>query len=224
MLAEAYHDLKYLLNRGYRKSAALNFVANHYRLRKEERHLLARCVFPDSWIEEVKRKLLPPEGVRNLVLGIDGFNVLITLESLLAGRAILCEDGLIRDLEYRGKYRPHGETENNLRLTVSALAELSPKRAVFFYGKNSPGSGIVRKLTAELLEEFGVSGEVRLVRSPDHELKAFNVVATADVGVIEKVEHVFDLAGFAGRLAGAVPVPLHDILKTSSLLELLKKF
>ncbi|AHL23626.1 DUF434 domain-containing protein [Thermococcus nautili] len=224
MLAEAYRDLKYLLNRGYRKSVALDFVANHYRLRKEERHLLARCAFPDSWIEEVKRKLLRPDEIRGRVLGVDGFNVLITLESLLAGRAILCEDGLIRDLAYRGKYRPHGETGNNLRLIVSALAELSPGRAVFFYGKNNPGSGVVRKLTEELLDEFGVPGEVRLVKSPDHELKAFETVATADVGVIEKAGHVFDLAEFAGRLAGAGPVPLHDILKTSSLLESLKKF
>ncbi|GAB6136241.1 DUF434 domain-containing protein [Thermococcus prieurii] len=224
MLVEAYRDLKYLLNRGYRKSVALNFVANHYRLRREERHLLARCVFPDSWIEGVARKLLPPEEIRGRVLGIDGFNVLITLESLLAGRAILCEDGLIRDLEYRGKYRPHRETRNNLRPIVSALAELSPGRAVFFYGKNNPGSGVVGRLTEKLLDEFGIPGEIRLVKSPDHELKAFETAATADVGVIEKVDHVFDLAGFAGILAGAGPFPLHDILKTSSLLGLLKKF
>ncbi|NJE54703.1 DUF434 domain-containing protein [Thermococcus sp. 21S9] len=223
MLIEAYRDLKYLLNRGYRKSVALNFVANHYRLRKEERHLLARCIFPDSWIEEVKQKLLPPEEIKVRVLRIDGFNVLITLESLLAGRAILCEDGLIRDLAYQGKYRPHGETRNNLRLIVSALAELSPEKAVFFYGKNNPGSGVVKKLTEELLDKFGVSGEVRLVRSPDHELKAFETVATADVGVIEKVNHVFDLAGFAGKSAGTRPIHLKEILKTSSLSELLKK-
>ncbi|MEO2151937.1 MAG: DUF434 domain-containing protein, partial [Thermococcus sp.] len=194
MLAEAYRDLKYLLNRGYRKNVALNFVANHYRLRKEERYLLARCVFPDSWIEEVAQKLLPPKEIRSRVLGIDGFNVLITLESLLAGRAILCEDGLIRDLAYRGKYRPHSETKNNLRLIVSALAGLSPGRAVFFYGKNNPGSGVVKRLTAELLDEFEVPGEVRLVKSPDHELKAFETVATADVGLIENAGHVLNLA------------------------------
>ncbi|WP_297501032.1 DUF434 domain-containing protein, partial [Thermococcus sp.] len=98
MLTEAYLDLKYLLNRGYRKKNALSFVANHYRLTAEERHLLARCVFPDSWMEEVRRKLLKPGELKGKTLAIDGFNVLITLESLLGGRAILCEDGLVRDL------------------------------------------------------------------------------------------------------------------------------
>ena len=216
MLIEAYRDLKYLLNRGYRKSVALDFVANHYRLRKEERHLLARCVFPDSWIEEVARKLLPPGEIKGRVLGIDGFNVIITLESLLAGKAILCEDGLIRDLAYQGKYRPHGETENNLRLIISALTELSPGKAVFFYGKNNPGSGVVRKLTEELLDEFGIPREVRLVRSPDHELKAFEVVATADVGVIEKVHHVVDLPAIVGQRLGVTARPLFSLLSRHS--------
>ena len=212
MLVEAYRDLKYLLNRGYRKSVALNFVANHYRLRKEERHLLARCVFSDSWIGEVKQKLLSPERVGGRVLGVDGFNVLITLESLLTGKAILCEDGLVRDLEYRGKYRPNEKTGDYLRLIVSALAELSPQKVILFYGKNNPGSGVVRNLTEELLGEFGVLGEVKLVRSPDFELKAFKTVATADVGIIEKVESIFDLTKFAGERAGARPIPLFDVL------------
>ncbi|WP_297555809.1 DUF434 domain-containing protein [Thermococcus sp.] len=212
MLVEAYRDLKYLLNRGYRKSVALNFVANHYLLSREERHLLARCVFPDSWIEEVKRKLLRPREVRGRVLAIDGFNVLITLESLLEGRAILCEDLLVRDLAYRGKYRPHSETERNLALIVSALAELSPQKTVFFYGKNNPGSGVVKAITERLLEELEVPAEVRLVKSPDYELKAFESVATADVGVIEKVNHVFDLARYAGEKAQLRPISLKEIL------------
>ncbi len=217
MLLEAYRDLKYLLNRGYRKSVALNFVANHHRLRKEERYLLARCVFSDSWIEEVRRKLLSPGEVKGREIGIDGFNVLITLESLLEGKAILCEDGLVRDLKYQGKYRPHEKTRDYLRLIVSSLAELLPQKVVFFYGKNNPGSGIVRNLTEELLAEFGISGEVKLVRSPDFELKAFETVATADVGVIEKVKRVFDLARFAGERAGAKPNPLPDFLKSPGL-------
>ncbi|WP_297074054.1 DUF434 domain-containing protein [Thermococcus sp.] len=224
MLVEAYRDLKYLLNRGYRKSVALNFVSNHYQLGKKERHLLARCVFSDSWVEEVKRKLLRPHEVRGRVLAIDGFNVLITLESLLAGKAILCEDSLVRDLAYRGKYRPHEETEHNLKLIVSALAELSPQKAVLFYGKNNPGSGVVKAITERFLRELEVPAEVRLVRSPDYELKAFETVATADVGVIEKVEHVFDLSRFAGGLAGLEPLPLRGVLTSSSSLESLKRF
>ncbi|WP_457741501.1 DUF434 domain-containing protein [Thermococcus sp.] len=220
MLVEAYRDLKYLLNRGYRKSVALNFVANHYRLTSEERHLLARCVFSDEWIEKVRKKLLRPEDIKEKVLGIDGFNVLITLESLLSGKAILCEDGLVRDLAYLGKYRPHEKTERNLKLIVSALNELSPKKVVFFYGKNNPGSGVVRAITNKLLSEFQIQGEVKLAKSPDHELKTFEVVATADVGVIEKVEGVFDIPLFIGSRLGLGPVFLFELMKFFSLKKL----
>ena len=213
MLEEAYRDLKYLLNRGYRKSVALKFVANHYRLTKAERHLLARCVFSDGWIKEVGKKLLSPREIRGRVLAIDGFNVLITLESLLAGKAILCEDALVRDIEYMGKYRIHDETEDNVQLITSTLAELSPSKVIFFYGKNNPGSGSVRAITLRAIEDFGLSGEVRLVKSPDFELKAFEVVATADTGVIAKVPHVFDLARFTGEKVNATPLPLWKAFK-----------
>jgi len=212
-LVEAYRDLKYLLKRGYRKSVALNFVANHYRLTRRERHLLARCVFSDEWISEVRKKILQAEDIGNRVLAIDGFNVLITLESLLAGKAILCEDNLVRDLEYRGKYRPHEKTGNNVRLIASTLAELSPSSVIFLYGKNNPGSGLVRAITLRALEDFGLSGEVRLVRSPDHELKAFDAVATADTGVIAKVSHVLDLARLTGERVNATPLLLWEAFK-----------
>ncbi|WP_456423738.1 DUF434 domain-containing protein [Thermococcus sp.] len=213
MLEEAYRDLKYLLNRGYRKSVALKFVANHYRLTKTERHLLARCVFSDEWIEEVGKKLLSPEEVRDRVLAIDGFNVLITLESLLEGKAILCEDNLVRDLEYKGRYRTHDETEDNVRLIISTLAELSPSRVIFFYGKNNPGSGSLRAITLRAIEDFGLSGEVCLVKSPDFELKAFEVVATADTGIIVKVPHVLDLARLTGEGVNATPISLWKAFK-----------
>ncbi|NJE30435.1 DUF434 domain-containing protein [Thermococcus sp. 18S1] len=212
MLLDAYRDLKYLLNRGYRKKYALEFVANHYRLAKGERYLLARCVFSDEWIEEVRKKLLRPEELRGRVLGIDGFNVLITLESLLEGRAIICEDGLVRDLKYQGRYRLNEGTERLLRDLSRALRELGVEKAVFFYGSAVPRSGEVKRLTEEALIREGVNSEVRLVKSPDFELKAFETVTTADIGIISKVPHVFDLAAYVGRLAGREASGFFEIL------------
>ncbi|NJD99009.1 DUF434 domain-containing protein [Thermococcus sp. LS1] len=213
MLRDAYVDLKYLLNRGYRKSYALEFVANHYRLTKKERHLLARCVFSDRWIREVKGKLLKPEELAGKVLAIDGFNVIITLESLLDGKAILCEDGLIRDLKYQGKYRINERTGDLLTEIAMALKELGIKKAVFFYGKNMPRSGEVKALTETRLEALGVSGEVKLVKSPDFELKAQQMVATADVGIISKVPHVFDLVAYTGERLRREAVPFIELIE-----------
>ena len=38
LLNNAAYDLKFLLNRGYRKKGALNFVSNKYLLNKDERN------------------------------------------------------------------------------------------------------------------------------------------------------------------------------------------
>lgn len=213
MLAEAYRDLKYLLNRGYRKKYALDFVADHYLLTRKERHVLARCVFPDLWIEEVKRKLLNPEELRGMTLAIDGFNVIITLESLVDGRAILCEDSLVRDLKYQGTYRPNERTEKLIANIAKALGRLKTGRVVVFYGKNTPKSGTVAAATREALKKEGIGGEVVLARSPDHELKRFETVATADTAIVARAQRVFDLARYVGNELGIGPVEFLDCLK-----------
>ncbi|ASJ06467.1 DUF434 domain-containing protein [Thermococcus pacificus] len=212
MLEEAYRDLKYLLNRGYRKKYALDFVANHYRLTLEERHLLARCVFPDSWVEEVRRKLLKLEELAGRTLAIDGFNVLITLESIMEGKGIICEDGLVRDLKYQGRYKLNENTEELLEKIAGAVSGLEVRKAVFFYGRNVPKSGVVKALTEEALKRFGLQSEVHLVKNPDFELKGFETVATADVGVISKVPHVFDLAQYIAQRLGKRPQSFVELL------------
>ncbi len=199
---DACTDLKYLLNRGYRKSYALRVVSDHYRLTLEERHLLARCVFPDAWIAEVQGKLLRPNELRGRSLAIDGFNVLITIESLIDGKAILCEDGLVRDLKHQGKYRVSKRTGPIIREMIKALEGLDVSELLVFYGRAVPKSGIVRKLTEEALEEFHLPGKVELVKNPDFKLKEYGTVATADVGIISKVPHVFDVPRLIGEMWG----------------------
>jgi hypothetical protein len=213
-LADAYQDLKYLLNRGYPKKSALKFVADHYRLPLAERHLLARCVFSDEWIAGVREKLLKPEELKGKSLAVDGFNVLITLESVLDGKAILCEDGLVRDLKYQGKYRLNERTSEVIETVVKSLSKLWVSKVVFFYGKNVPKSGVVGKMTEDAMNKHGLGGEVRLVKSPDFELKAFETVATADVGIVSKVKNVFDIPGHISRCLSAKVSNVLDILKS----------
>ncbi|AMQ18503.1 DUF434 domain-containing protein [Thermococcus peptonophilus] len=212
-LPDAYRDLKYLLNRGYSKKSALKFVADHYRLPLRDRYLLARCVFSDEWIAEVRKKLLTPGELKGKALAVDGFNVLITLESVLDGEAILCEDGLVRDLKYQGKYRLNERTPKVVEIVVEALTGLKISKALFFYGKNVPKSGIVQKITEEALHRYCLEGEVMLVKSPDFELRAFNTVATADIGIIFRVEHVFDVPHYVSERLGIRIKSIFDILQ-----------
>lgn len=105
-------------------------------------------------------------------------------------------------MKYQGKYKITERTPEVVEIVVESLSRLKVSKAIFFYGKNVPKSGVVRKITEEALRKYGLSGgEVRLVKSPDFELKAFSTVATADIGIISKVEHVFDVPlHVSGRL------------------------
>ncbi|RLF80932.1 DUF434 domain-containing protein [Thermococci archaeon] len=209
----AYEDLKYLLNRGYRKKYALEFVANHYKLTSRERYFLMRCVFPDKEIEERKRKVLQKENLRNRVLGIDGFNVLITLESLIEGKAILCEDGFLRDLKHQRGYKIHENTSKVLELIVGFLRDVEIKEAQFLYDAPVSRSGEIAKLTEEIMVKFKVPGKVELSRAPDYELKRFKVVASSDIAVIQKVPSVVDIPKMIARDKGLTWVSFFEILE-----------
>ncbi|WP_456394393.1 DUF434 domain-containing protein [Thermococcus sp.] len=216
-LLEAYRDLKYLLNRGYRKRVALDFVANHYRLTLKRRHFLARCVFSDAEIAERRKKLVDANFLRGRVLGVDGFNVLITLESLIEGRAILCEDGLVRDLKYQKGYRISESTGSRIEMLASFLSKLKPEEVVFFYERAVSRSGEIARLTEDVLLRYGVRGKALAVKSPDFELRNFDTVATSDVGIISKVSHVFDLPHAVGASLGMRFPDFREILTGASL-------
>ncbi len=55
-LNDARMDLRFLLNRGYRKKIALNFVGNHYLLNKDERNYLSRQIFSNVKSKNRKQK------------------------------------------------------------------------------------------------------------------------------------------------------------------------
>ena len=219
MLFLAYEDLKYLLNRGYRKKYALEFVANHFLLTSKERYFLMRCVFSDKEIEERKRKLLKKDGLRGKVIGIDGFNVLITLESLLEGKAILCEDGFLRDLKHQRGYRLHEDTSKILELLVRFLSNMGVKEAWFLYDSPVSRSGEIAKLTEEIMVRFKVPGKVELSKAPDHDLKRFEVVASSDIAVIQKVPLAVDIPKMIAEDRGVRWISFFEILENPHLLK-----
>ncbi|WP_457752566.1 DUF434 domain-containing protein [Thermococcus sp.] len=214
---DAYFDLKYLLNRGYRKSVALNFVANHYKLRKIERYFLARCVFSDKEIKNREKKKKPAEFIRDRILAVDGFNVLITLESVLERRAILCEDGFIRDLKYQRGYIINEKTKITLYILLKFLSEFNPREVIFFYDKPVSKSGKVAKLTNEIMDEINLSGAAKVVEAPDFELKKFKIVATSDFAIIDKVEYAVDIPQEYALKRGIRIETFREVLKKSKL-------
>jgi hypothetical protein len=188
-------DLRYLLDRGYPLDSAVNFVANHYSLRLDERHLLARCVFSKREAAENRAKAVNTGGVRGRSLGIDGYNVLITLESILSGkRVVLCDDGFVRDLSaVFGKYRTSKETGRAIRELLEIVTEAEPRGVAVLFDKQVSRSGELAGEVRRDLMELGLKGDSRAVGGVDFRLRGFDVVASSDRAVIRRAKAIWDI-------------------------------
>ncbi|XRP97632.1 DUF434 domain-containing protein [Methanocaldococcus sp. 16A] len=192
----AKEDFKYLINRGYKKDVALNFVANHYKLSREDRLKIVRTTHTDEEIKLTKSKLKKLKDIERETLYIDGFNVLIGLEALIKGHeVVLCDDNIYRDFEnVYGKYKINEYTDKVIEILLKILKRYNIKVVIYLDAQVSK-SGILAKRIREKMKAFDIEGEVFCVKNCDYELKHKEVVATSDSVIIksENVKYVVDL-------------------------------
>jgi len=201
-LAEAITDFRYLLSRGYHREGALKFVGDRYQLSRQQRLLLYRAIYDKRTADIHRGKLLPPSAVRGRRLAIDGYNVLITIESIFRGRlVILCDDGFVRDISaVHGRHKPTDTTTQALRALLGLLLELKPRYTVFSYDAQVSFSGELAAQTRKLLQEYGLAGEAHAVKQADlFTLQHGEVISSSDAVLIRKANKLVDLAGEIAR-------------------------
>lgn len=191
----AKNDLYLLLNRGYPKTYSLRFVSDHYGLEDEQRHILSRTVFSKSYIEDVKRKKTNLKEIKGENLFIDGYNVIITTESVLMGKAFVSMDQLLRDT--RNVSRKHRITKDTLKsidLILDLIKRYPPCKTQFYLDKMMSKSGKLSEILRKGLEERNLNGDSETVLSVDHILKnKEGVIATNDSAIISQVKRFIDL-------------------------------
>jgi len=179
-LREAVDDLSWLLGRGYAHRAASTLVGDRFQLPARQRLAVERaaCAPEVAAARRAKTVDIPGRAVR-----IDGFNVIVTVESALGGAPVLaCRDGRLRDLaRLRGTYRIVDETEPALDRLVAALAGCAS--AVWLLDRPVSNSGRL----AALLRARGQ--DVQVMDAVDRELVRDGVaVASSDGPVIDRAD------------------------------------
>jgi len=196
VLKEARLDLKFLLDRGYRKQSALKLVGDKYQLGKTERSLLFRSVMPESEAEIIRSRIIRPEQLAGRRILVDGFNVLNTVEAMLRGEPlILCDDGVLRDImEKHSKYRPSHLTENALRMILEFLKSAHVAEVEMLYESQISRSGEVAGLTRHLLSEIGLTGDAKTTKTVDSILaKSGEIIATSDSAILLRCRTFIDI-------------------------------
>ncbi len=211
-LREAVKDLSWLLRRGYSSKAAAELVGNRYQLDSRERLALSHA----SWDRSDRAGRLRPQELRGKQVCVDGFNLLITLETALGGGVLIRgTDGRIRDLAaVHGNYTLRAETEAAIRLALEGLRELGVKRSRWYFDRPVSNSGRLAALVESTARELGVEAEAEAVDGVDGRLKRCEgVVVSADAAILDSAGvRWFDLAEYLieGKIPGAWIVDLRD--------------
>ena len=196
VLKNASKDFKYLLDRGYRRTPALNFVADHYRLGKQDRNFIIRFVFSEKEIRNHKSKLIPFPRIRRKNLVIDTYNVLVTAQAVISGKEVVRGmDGFLRDTSaVFSKYRFNEETKNAIEKILDILSDYGPGFVLFILDSQISRSGELASYIRERLKEKFIEGNARVSRNADREIKNLDwITATSDSVIIEKTKNAVDI-------------------------------
>lgn len=192
-LAGAVRDLSWLRSRGYAEASALKLVGDRYRLVERQRKAVVRSACSDQALGDRLARRLEVEAVRGRAIRIDGFNLVLTLESALGGGVVLGgRDGCFRDLAgVHGTYRRVEETLPALELAARWLDEWEIGPCLWLLDAPVSNSGRL----AALIRDVSPHWSAEVVADPDPVLAtSADPVATADSGVLDRCADWVNLA------------------------------
>jgi hypothetical protein len=213
---KAITDIRYLLDRGYPRKGAITFVCNHYRLDIKWRYVFTRVVFGRDTIQSRREKTVKCEDLKGEVVLVDGYNVLIGVESALKGEPVyLCDDGFLRDI--RGvfrNYRCSGLTERAMNEILGVFTGFAPFRVEFLFDSQISKSGDLARWVEKKLKDVGLSGVARTSKHVDYDLKQSNgIIATADGSIIDEVPKAVNIQACVLEQLNLSPVIIEGVFR-----------
>lgn len=217
-LLKPARDIRSILQWGYPKFSTIRFVADHFQLSLEERHILTRVIMPPDRIVTRINKKVACIDIKDRNLLLDGYNVLLTVDSLLKKEPMwFCDDGYIRDTRYYfSKAKQAEDIEEAIEAVLTFLSEIGPKSVSFLLDSQISHSGELAGFIRHKSKEYRISGEAKTSKIVDFELKAEGsnsendvVLATSDGIVIDSVHEVLDIPACLMEKMGIEPVRLY---------------
>jgi hypothetical protein len=207
-LRRAVEEYSWLLTREYAEDSALALVGNRHSLTERQRLAVRRAACSDQSLRRRAEALVPLSRCKQRPLGIDGYNLLITLESALShGPIFVGRDGSYRDLAgIHGTYRKVNETLPAITLIADYLIEAGIRAADCYLDRPVSNSARLKVLMAEVVEHSPVTWNIELADNPDAILAEYDgVVATSDSWILDRCAAWTRLA--SGIIDAHVPDP-----------------
>jgi hypothetical protein len=164
--------------------------------------LLQRVIIPAGTALSRMSRTLRLHELRDREVFLDGYNCLITSESLLAGFPVyLCDDGFLRDTRgFFRRYRAGAGVICAVHEVLGLLAEAGPKWVEFLLDSQISRSGELAAEIRCLMAKIDLPGEVLCRRDVDRQLKVCGkIVASSDGIVIDFAPEAIDLPAEIAR-------------------------
>ena len=196
-LRSAMADYAMLLSKGYAQKSSLKLVGDKFSLTERQRLGLMRSGCSDEQLASRIERRVAIEDLCARRIGIDGYNLLITIEAAMSGGVIFKgREGCYRDLaSIHGTYRKVTETIPAVELIGSFLQEIGAGEALWLLDKPVSNSGRLKALIGQIAQENGWPWKIELVISPDAALiKGDMIAATSDSAILDACEKWLNLA------------------------------
>ncbi|WGD35879.1 DUF434 domain-containing protein [Olleya sp. YS] len=195
-LIEAIVDMHYLLTRGYAEKSSLQLVGNKHRLTVRQQQAVRGMSASQQQIERRQYHEISFDNLDTQTIIIDGFNLLIILESALSGAYVFKGlDNCYRDLSgVHGTYKRVQQTENALLLVGNLLKNHD---VIWIFDKPVSNSGKLKTMLREIAEEHHFNWEVILENNPDKVLaESEHIVVSSDAWVLDRADRWLNLGAY----------------------------
>lgn len=198
-LQSAVQDMQYLLTRAYPEKAASELVGNRYRLKNRQIQAIRGASASELQIRNRKLKESGPSDLAGKTIYLDGFNVLILLESLLS-EAYIFEgaDGCFRDLSgVHGTYKRVNQTLRAVEAVAAFFNKNHIHKLVWIFDQPVSNSGRIKQIILEFAAENNLNWEAELQYNPDKFLaESSGIVVSSDAWILDHCKEWFNLIGY----------------------------
>ena len=178
------------------KEASLQLVGNKHRLNVIQQQAVRGMSASQQQIERRKSHDIAFDNLDNETIIIDGFNLLIILESVLSGAYVFKGlDEAYRDLSgVHGTYKRVQQTENVLLIVGNLLKK---HKVIWVFDKPVSNSGKLKTMFRETAEQHDFNWEIILDNNPDKVLaKSDHIVVSADAWILDRAERWLNLGAY----------------------------
>lgn len=198
-LRQGLEDMYYLLSRDYPPKASLALTGNRYDLIRRQLLALQGMSCSKQQLENRKHKEVNSDELKNKIIYIDGFNLLILLETAYSGGFVFKGlDGCYRDISsVHGTYKMIRETGDVLIWIGEALQKLEVQKVIWIFDAPVSNSGKLKGFCYELAEKHHFPWEIYLDNDPDKYLIAGDkLVCSSDAWILDGCASWFNLGAW----------------------------